>query len=44
MAPFGWRYDDQRVAKLATHVGQAWGDGGQGKTVRAQLGVAQPRR
>jgi hypothetical protein len=50
MPLFGWRYDDQRVAKLATYVGQAWGGGGQavtagqGKAVRIQLCVAQPRR
>lgn len=50
MPPFGWRYDDKRIAELATFVRQAWGNGGrevtagQVKAVRAQLRVPEPRR
>jgi mono/diheme cytochrome c family protein len=50
MPPFGWRYDDQHIAELATFVRQSWGNGGhavtagQVKAVRAQLGMPEPRR
>ena len=49
MPPFGWRYDDADIAKLATFVRSSWGNGGAPVTdgdvakVRKQLGTSQQK-
>jgi mono/diheme cytochrome c family protein len=50
MPPFGWRYDDQQVAALATYVRRAWGNSAspvtaaQVKAVRRRLAAEESRR
>jgi mono/diheme cytochrome c family protein len=50
MPPFGWRYDDEEVAALATYVRQAWGNRAppvrpwQVRNVRHALGVSPGRK